>query len=277
MAIVSQVQQIRGTTAQLATFTGNAGVLAVDLTKKTLTVHDGTTAGGTPLAKEGITFKTDADALLKFNGAATATLASDVTITLDKEAVTGAVVEAIKDDADVAKELAPALISTNTDNALQADTTDGLLFVKKMDVDALVDADDAILSVNADDEIISTLGFSYTVADGKFTVTGKAGAQIYQTVIPTSLTLLKTAEVVTNPTGQPAGTYLHFVFDLQSGAESEIYVNVTSFIDVYTPGDGLQYNASDDHKFELKLAASGNQAKIESGALVVPTDYGTLD
>jgi len=42
----------RGTTAQHATFTGLDGELTVDTTKKTVVVHDGATAGGTPLAKE---------------------------------------------------------------------------------------------------------------------------------------------------------------------------------------------------------------------------------
>jgi hypothetical protein len=42
----------RGTTAQHSTFTGLQGEITVDTTKKTVVVHDGTTAGGIPLAKE---------------------------------------------------------------------------------------------------------------------------------------------------------------------------------------------------------------------------------
>lgn len=42
----------RGTTAQHASFTGAAGEVTVDTTKKTAVVHDGTTAGGFPLLKE---------------------------------------------------------------------------------------------------------------------------------------------------------------------------------------------------------------------------------
>lgn len=47
-----QIQRRRGSTAEHASFTGAAGELTVDTTKKTVVVHDGTTAGGTPLAKE---------------------------------------------------------------------------------------------------------------------------------------------------------------------------------------------------------------------------------
>lgn len=46
------IQQRRGTTVQHSTFTGLAGEITVDTTKKTIVVHDGTTAGGIPLAKE---------------------------------------------------------------------------------------------------------------------------------------------------------------------------------------------------------------------------------
>ena len=50
--MATQVQTRRGSTAEHSTFTGANGELTVDTTKKTVVVHDGTTAGGTPLAKE---------------------------------------------------------------------------------------------------------------------------------------------------------------------------------------------------------------------------------
>lgn len=49
-------QRRRGTTAQHATFTGLAGEVTVDIDKKTLVVHDGSTPGGFPLAREGQAF-----------------------------------------------------------------------------------------------------------------------------------------------------------------------------------------------------------------------------
>lgn len=47
-----QVQLRRGTTAEHATFTGVVGEVTVDTTKDTLVVHDGSLAGGYPLARE---------------------------------------------------------------------------------------------------------------------------------------------------------------------------------------------------------------------------------
>lgn len=47
-----QIQIRRGTAVEHATFTGAIGEITMDTTNKTLRVHDGTTAGGTVLAKQ---------------------------------------------------------------------------------------------------------------------------------------------------------------------------------------------------------------------------------
>lgn len=62
------LQLRRGTTTQHNTFTGANGEVTVDTTKKTAVVHDGVTAGGTPLATEAevnarVRFDTDAQGL----------------------------------------------------------------------------------------------------------------------------------------------------------------------------------------------------------------------
>jgi len=60
-----QLKLRRGTTAQHSTFTGAEGEVTVDTTKDTLVVHDGTTAGGIPLATEAsVTSKQPLDAEL---------------------------------------------------------------------------------------------------------------------------------------------------------------------------------------------------------------------
>ncbi len=47
-----QIQIRRGTAAEHSSFTGAIGELTMDTTNKTIRVHDGTTAGGTVLAKQ---------------------------------------------------------------------------------------------------------------------------------------------------------------------------------------------------------------------------------
>ena len=78
----TQIQRRRGTTTDHSTFTGAGGELTIDTTKNTIVVHDGSTAGGFPLAKEsglastigGLTDVTVTSVasgeLLKYNGSA---------------------------------------------------------------------------------------------------------------------------------------------------------------------------------------------------------------
>ena len=47
-----QIQLRRGTTAEHSTFTGAVAEVTVDTTKDVVVVHDGSTAGGVPMAKE---------------------------------------------------------------------------------------------------------------------------------------------------------------------------------------------------------------------------------
>ncbi len=53
--MTTAIKRRRGTTSQHSTFTGLEGEITVDTTKKTAVVHDGATAGGFPLSKEGHT------------------------------------------------------------------------------------------------------------------------------------------------------------------------------------------------------------------------------
>ena len=50
--MATQVQLRRGNTAQTSTFTGATAEITIDTDKETVVVHDGSTAGGFPLARE---------------------------------------------------------------------------------------------------------------------------------------------------------------------------------------------------------------------------------
>lgn len=71
-----QIQRRRGTTAQHASFTGAPGELTVDLNKDTVVVHDGTTPGGFPMAREDLA-NTDASKL-KYTPEGDGAVATDV-------------------------------------------------------------------------------------------------------------------------------------------------------------------------------------------------------
>lgn len=55
--------------------------------------------------------------------------------------------------------------------------------------------------------------------------------------------LLKDADVVVNPAGQAAGTYLKLVFNTSPDADTEttntVYINVTDLVELYTAGEGI--------------------------------------
>ena len=69
----------RGTTVQHGSFTGAEGEVTVDTTKDTAVVHDGTTAGGKPLATETAVALKAPLASPAFTGSPSITLGSDAT------------------------------------------------------------------------------------------------------------------------------------------------------------------------------------------------------
>lgn len=81
-------QRRRGTTSQHASFTGLNAELTVDTDKKTVVVHDGSTAGGVPLAKERNTLNAQTGtsytlAAADKDAVVTASNASAITVTIN--------------------------------------------------------------------------------------------------------------------------------------------------------------------------------------------------
>ena len=77
--MANALQLRRGTTTQHSTFTGLAGEVTVDTTKDTVVVHDGSTAGGIPLAKEsGLSAKVESLADLGITASAADLNTTDV-------------------------------------------------------------------------------------------------------------------------------------------------------------------------------------------------------
>lgn len=78
------------------------------------------------------------------------------------------------------------------------------------------------------DTTVSGIAARYTIKQGGTAVSGGV------IDIPKDM-VVKSGRVEVNPTGKPAGTYLVLV--LQNATEDEIYINVSSLIDIYTAGD----------------------------------------
>lgn len=96
--------------------------------------------------------------------------------------------------------------------------------------------------------------------------------------------LLNDVELVVNPTGQTAGTYLKMTFMLANGSTTVEYVNVSDLIDIYTveqnggleitaagvdPSDGTQSTRI----IKLKAATSSTLGGIKTGYTTAGTNY----
>lgn len=90
--ILPPLQHFRGTTAQHAEYTGPIGELTIDTDKKAVVVQDGATAGGITMAREDR--QISAGSGLKINSTSSATLASDIEITIDGAGIADALVAA---------------------------------------------------------------------------------------------------------------------------------------------------------------------------------------
>ena len=233
----------RGATDKVLDYTGPAGELVVDLGKKTITVQDGVTAGGTLLVPETRTI-TPGTGVLIDGASAAVDLSANRTIAVSP---TG-------------------LVSAKTGNTLSVASgsgEDGLLYVEAVDPASLIEANDELLHIDGTSGKIATgLDMSYNTTTGKFDLTNHAGTIIATVTVPSSVSMLQNAEMVVNPAGQPAGTYLHFVFKLADGTTSDLYVDVTSLIDVYTAGAGIDITSN---KVSVDLAANGGLEMSTAG------------
>lgn len=207
------IQQYRGTTAQHAAYTGKVGELTVDTDKKVVVVHDGSTAGGIPMAREDR--KVTGDTHLKVNGSTEGTLAGDVALTVDMTS------------------LATDLVSTDANNGLSVGT-DNKLYAKAPDADLIIRAGDKILH-DAEGKVAADLSMTYDQPSGKLKLIGHDGStEVANVTIPSSTSVLKGVEL-TNGKPDAGGEevegdyHLTLLFRDQNGAWSDaVGVQVTT-------------------------------------------------
>lgn len=110
----------------------------------------------------------------------------------------------------------------------------------------------ATLQTRADSEFITNASYDeennqiiFTVANGTTVCTIDCTDFITSNV---TSNILETAELVVNPDGQDEGTYIHLVFKTDEDTD-DIYINVTSLIDIYTGSDSI--TVSDDNEISV--------------------------
>lgn len=241
------IQQFRGPTEKSNLYTGPEGELTGDTTKKTWVYQDGATPGGHPMAKESRKISADGT-VLTVNGGTEATLKDDIVLAVNMTNLSG------------------AIVSADAGSGLTAGSDGKLSLDMPVIAAGLVATDDPLLKID-DDKISTSFSLSYNAATGKFAVLGQDGTTEVATVtVPAHTSMLQSADIVTNPEGQPEGTYLKFVFLLSDGKTSEAYANVTSLVDIYTGGNGVSVSG---RTIRVKIATGGGLAFDANGQLQV--------
>lgn len=140
-------------------------------------------------------------------------------------------------------------------------------------------------SINPNDKVLTSseglmanISINYNSSTKKISLIGKDNIVISQIDATDFIKdgIVSSAEVVVNPQGHPSGTYIKITFSSDYPIDP-IYINVTSLIDVYTSGNGININSSNEVSIKLDtssesfistsangLKLSGIQTKIDA-------------
>lgn len=131
----------------------------------------------------------------------------------------------------------------------------------------LVDANEKVMYVTSGGALATDIKLKYNTSTGKFDICGHDDTVVSTVTVPSSTSALKNAEVVKNPSGQAAGTYMEFTFTLADSTEKKIYADLKDLIDIYTGGDGI--DVSDANVVSVKTAKTQAVKVDDSGNLEV--------
>ena len=127
-----------------------------------------------------------------------------------------------------------------------------------------VAAKDNFLTLGADKLISAAASLKYDSDKKQIQLIGKDGDTVVSYISADAFVkdgMLDTVELVENPEGQTAGTYLKLTWNTDSGKTDPMYVNLTNLIDVYSNGEGLKLTGHefsiDDTKVATKTWATG--------------------
>lgn len=127
---------------------------------------------------------------------------------------------------------------------------------------------DKVISLGTDGKLSSTISFSVDATadtDGKryLRLKGIDDTDLGKVDVADFVKdgMLDKAELVTDPEGQPAGTYIKLTWNTDAGKSDPMYINVTSLIDVYIAGNGLNLT---DHTFSVDTAKIATKDSVDT-------------
>lgn len=147
---------------------------------------------------------------------------------------------------------AAGMVSAEDGNDLLVGT-DGKLFISVQDK-VTIDGTDTILTKSIAG-IKGNVSLNYVSSTRTVQLIGKGNAVISSIQLPETA-VLENAGVVTDPAGQPAGTYLALTFTTTTTGSETVYVNMDRFITVYTAGDA----SVDVTNFQIRARLDPNSA-----------------
>lgn len=148
-----------------------------------------------------------------------------------------------KDDSGLV--LASSMIVSGQENNPIVINVDGKLFVRTK---SMLSPEDKVLKV-ADNLLMADVSLAFDPASSKLTLCGKNNTVISELSLPVAPGLPVLVEVLQDftppkPDGfvenpyQP-GTYLHMQFQVAGGKTSDVYLDLSKLVDVYTGGKGI--------------------------------------
>lgn len=143
-----------------------------------------------------------------------------------------------------------------------------------------LNAADKVLTQTADG-LRANINLTWDKANG-LKLTGK-NSKVIATVPATDFIkdgMLENVTLEENPKGQTAGTYLHFVFNTEA-EKTDIYVNVTELIDIYTGSNGVQVSGKNisavkDGSSESFLSIGASGIKVSGVQAAINTAKGKV-
>lgn len=157
------------------------------------------------------------------------------------------------------------VVSSMKANLLQDDGSGKLLVVANSLVST---APDNLLILDNNNQLLARVGMNYDNTTGKLNLVGTSGNVLSTVTIPTGTTVVKSADIVVNPLGQPAGTFIKFVFATSTG-DTVSYANLNALTNIYQGGDAIDvfnYTISVKYGRNMKLSADALTVDVESMA-----------
>lgn len=135
-----------------------------------------------------------------------------------------------------------------------------------LNIESLISQDEHnTLVVGDDGKLYTSVYMTYDLATGQLRLLErKSDIILSEVIILPDASVLEDAGIEVDPSGQPAGTYLYLTFRLGDGTDKTVYVDVTSLIDVYEPGNnGVRV---ENYEIFLKVRDADGPLKIEGTA-----------